>query len=167
MKDPEPLLFHAEIVRRNGKPVGYVRAASYGHTLGGAVGLAMIEAGEPMTPAWLNAGRWEVEIAGKRYPAVASLKPLYDPRDEAHQGVTQLVQIVAMSNDLGYLRTAWRRSRTRPVTTRMRRETTDGGSRGARGRKYRLRRRCRPPVLEAGCDARAAGRWFNRYPVPA
>ena len=42
-KDPEPLLFHAEIVRRDGKPVGYVRAASYGHTLGGAVGLAMIE----------------------------------------------------------------------------------------------------------------------------
>src|SRR5262249_47140454 len=27
LKDPEPLLFHAEIVRRNGKPVGYVRAA--------------------------------------------------------------------------------------------------------------------------------------------
>ncbi len=35
VKDPEPLLFHAEIVHRDGKPVGYVRAASYGHTLGG------------------------------------------------------------------------------------------------------------------------------------
>jgi 4-methylaminobutanoate oxidase (formaldehyde-forming) len=46
VKDPEPLMFHAEIVKRNGKPVGYVRAASYGFTLGGAVGLAMIEAGE-------------------------------------------------------------------------------------------------------------------------
>src|SRR5262249_6949181 len=33
LKAPEPLLFHAEIVRRNGKPIGYVRAASYGHTL--------------------------------------------------------------------------------------------------------------------------------------
>ena len=30
VKDPEPMLFHAEVVRRNGKPVGYVRAASYG-----------------------------------------------------------------------------------------------------------------------------------------
>jgi beta-galactosidase GanA len=41
--------------------------------------LAMIEAGEPVTAAWLQAGRWEVEIAGTRYPAEASLKPLYDP----------------------------------------------------------------------------------------
>ena len=43
VKDPEPLLFHAEIVYRNGQAVGYIRAASYGFTLGGAVGLAMIE----------------------------------------------------------------------------------------------------------------------------
>ncbi len=79
VKDPEPLLYHAEVVLRDGKPVGYVRAGSYGHTLGGAVGLAMIEAGEPLTQAWLNAGRWEIDIAGKRYPAQVSLRPLYDP----------------------------------------------------------------------------------------
>jgi len=79
IKDPEPLLYHAEIVRRNGRPVGYVRAASYGHTLGGAVGLAMIDGGEPIDQAWLNQGCWEVDIAGKLYPAAASLRPLYDP----------------------------------------------------------------------------------------
>lgn len=80
VKDPEPLMFHAEVVRRNGKAVGYVRAASYGFTLGGAVGLAMIEGGgEPVDQAWLDAGTWTVEIAGKLYPAVTSLKPLYDP----------------------------------------------------------------------------------------
>ena len=48
------MLFHAEVVRRDGKPVGYVRAASYGFTVGGAVGLAMIEAGEPMNQAYLE-----------------------------------------------------------------------------------------------------------------
>jgi 4-methylaminobutanoate oxidase (formaldehyde-forming) len=79
VKDPEPLLFHAEVVRRDGKPVGYVRAASYGFTLGGAVGLAMIDAGEPLDQAWIDRGRWEIDIAGKLYPAVASLRPLYDP----------------------------------------------------------------------------------------
>lgn len=80
VKDPEPLMFHAEIVHRDGKPVGYVRAASYGHTLGGAVGLAMVEAdGEPVTAAWLDAGRWEVDIAGTKYPAAVSLRPMYDP----------------------------------------------------------------------------------------
>jgi 4-methylaminobutanoate oxidase (formaldehyde-forming) len=78
--DPEPLMFHAEIVKRDGKPVGYVRAASYGFSLGGAVGLAMIEGrGAPVDAAFLASGTWEVEIAGKDYPAKASMKPLFDP----------------------------------------------------------------------------------------
>lgn len=80
LDDPEPLLFHAEPVLRDGVAVGYVRAASYGFTLGAAVGLAMVDGhGEPVTPRWLRAGRWEVEVAGRRVPARASLKPLYDP----------------------------------------------------------------------------------------
>jgi 4-methylaminobutanoate oxidase (formaldehyde-forming) len=79
VEDPEPFLYHAEIVHRDGKAVGYVRAASYGFTLGGAVGLAMIEAGEPIDQAYLDRGTWEVDIAGKLYPAAASLRPLYDP----------------------------------------------------------------------------------------
>ncbi|NCF62900.1 MAG: FAD-dependent oxidoreductase [Gammaproteobacteria bacterium] len=81
VKDPEPQLFHQEIVLRNGVPVGDVRAGSYGHTLGGAVGLAMI-AGDPVDAACLEEGDWEVEIAGRRYPAEVSLKPLYDPAME-------------------------------------------------------------------------------------
>ena len=82
VQDPEPMLFHAEVLHRDGREVGYVRAASYGHTLGGAVGLAMVEAGEPLDQAWLDSGRWEVDIAGTRYPAVTSLRPLYDPKNE-------------------------------------------------------------------------------------
>jgi len=79
LRDPEPMMFHAELVKRDGKTVGYVRAASYGFTLGGAVGLAMIEAGQPIDPAYIENGTWEVEIANKNHPALASMKPLYDP----------------------------------------------------------------------------------------
>ncbi len=79
LTDPEPLLFHAEVVHRNGEPVSYIRAASYGFTLGGAVGLAMLEAGEPVSQAYLDEATWEVDVAGTRYPARASLRPLYDP----------------------------------------------------------------------------------------
>jgi len=83
VKDPEPLLYHAEPVWRSGKPVGYVRAASYGFTLGGAVGLAMIDGGgEVVDQKFIESGEWEIDIAGKRYPAAASLKPLYDPTNE-------------------------------------------------------------------------------------
>ena len=80
VKDPEPMMFHAEPVYRDGKPVGYIRAASYGFTLGGAVGLAMVEAGEPVDKAYIQDGEWEVDIAGRLYPAAASLQPMYDPK---------------------------------------------------------------------------------------
>jgi glycine cleavage system aminomethyltransferase T/glycine/D-amino acid oxidase-like deaminating enzyme len=84
--DPEPLLFHAEPVLRDGTPVGYVRSASYGFTLGGAVGLAMVDAGQPLDQAWLDAGEWSVDIAGRTYPARASLRPMYDPTNERIRG---------------------------------------------------------------------------------
>jgi 4-methylaminobutanoate oxidase (formaldehyde-forming) len=79
VNDPEPLLFHAETITRNGKPAGYVRSGSYGHTLGGAVGLFMIEADLPVDDAYVKGGSWEIDIAGKIYPAAVSLTPLYDP----------------------------------------------------------------------------------------
>ncbi len=79
VSDPAPMMYHAEIVRRDGKAVGYVRSASYGHTLGGAVGLAMIEPGAAVDQTYLSSGRWEVEIAGKLFPAKLSLRPMYDP----------------------------------------------------------------------------------------
>ena len=79
LDDPEPMMFHAEIVSRNGVELGYTRAASYGHTLGAAVGLAMIEADEPITQAFLDSGQWTVKIAGNTYTATASLRPMYDP----------------------------------------------------------------------------------------
>jgi 4-methylaminobutanoate oxidase (formaldehyde-forming) len=82
VSDPEPLLFHAEVIRRDGVPVGYVRAASYGFTLGAAVGLAMIEADEPIDAAWIAAGEWTVEIADRQWPCTMSLRPLYDPTNE-------------------------------------------------------------------------------------
>ena len=79
VKDPEPLMHHGEIMLRNGKPVGEIRAASYGHTLGGAVGLAFVHGDPVVDKAFLDDGEWEVDIAGRRYPAVVSLRPMYDP----------------------------------------------------------------------------------------
>jgi 4-methylaminobutanoate oxidase (formaldehyde-forming) len=40
----------------------------------------MIDAGEPIDQGWCEAGNWEIDIAGTRYPARASLKPMYDPQ---------------------------------------------------------------------------------------
>ena len=79
------LLFHAEVVRRDGRPAGYIRSASYGFTLGGAVGLAMIDADEPINQAYLDACEWTVQIGDAFYPATVSLRPMYDPRNERIQ----------------------------------------------------------------------------------
>src|SRR5919199_2347298 len=72
LADPEPLLYHAEVVYRSGRPVGFMRSGSYGHTLGAAVGLAIVrldgdEQG-PLDEDWLEHGAWEVDVAGRRVP---------------------------------------------------------------------------------------------------
>ena len=78
--DPRPLLFHAEVVLRDGITVGDVRSGSYGWTFGGAVGLAFVTNPDgPATTEWLAAGSWEVDVAGERYAARVSLRPFYDP----------------------------------------------------------------------------------------
>jgi glycine cleavage system aminomethyltransferase T/glycine/D-amino acid oxidase-like deaminating enzyme len=86
LTDPGPLMFHAEVVHRNGRPAGYIRSASYGFTLGGAVGLAMIDADEPIDQDYLDSGEWTVQIGDASYPATASLRPLYDPGNKRIRG---------------------------------------------------------------------------------
>ena len=80
VSQPEPMMYHAEVVWRDGIAVGYVRAASYGHTLGGAVGLAMIEPKVIVDDDYLQSGHWEVEIGDRRFPCSVSARPLYDPQ---------------------------------------------------------------------------------------
>jgi 4-methylaminobutanoate oxidase (formaldehyde-forming) len=79
LEDPEPLLYHGEPVLRDGRWFGYVRAGAYGHTLGAAVGLAMVEDDAGIPAQAIDGGRFEVDVAGVRYPARASIRPLYDP----------------------------------------------------------------------------------------
>jgi 4-methylaminobutanoate oxidase (formaldehyde-forming) len=60
--------------------VGYIKAGGYGHTLGGAVGLGPVESEDGVTPDFVKSGSYEIEVSGKRYPARASLRPMYDPK---------------------------------------------------------------------------------------
>jgi 4-methylaminobutanoate oxidase (formaldehyde-forming) len=52
----------------------------YGHTIGASIALATVTQPDGVTPAWIEAGRWEVEIARTRYAARASLRPFHDPQ---------------------------------------------------------------------------------------
>jgi 4-methylaminobutanoate oxidase (formaldehyde-forming) len=82
LRDPEPLLYQGEVIWRDGEAVGTIRAGAYGHTLGASVGLGYVEpaASVPVTRDYIASGAWEIEIAGQRHAAKASLRPLYDPK---------------------------------------------------------------------------------------
>ena len=82
LEDPEPLLYHNEPIYRDGTIVGHVTSANYGHHLGRAIGMGYVGHPEGVDPAFVNEGRYEIEVACERVPASASLKPLYDPRNE-------------------------------------------------------------------------------------
>ena len=81
LNDGEPLLYHNEPILRDGQLVGYLSSGSYGHTLGGAVGLGYVPCkGE--TVADVLASTYEIDVAGVRVKATPSMKPLYDPKSE-------------------------------------------------------------------------------------
>ncbi|HSF95618.1 MAG TPA: glycine cleavage T C-terminal barrel domain-containing protein, partial [Thermohalobaculum sp.] len=81
LKDPEPLLFHNEALLRDGKMIGILTSGNYGHHLGAAIGMGYVPCkGE--SAADVLGSVYEVEVAGKRFEAEASLAPMYDPKAE-------------------------------------------------------------------------------------
>ncbi|MCX7557988.1 FAD-dependent oxidoreductase [Sulfitobacter sp. F26204] len=79
LSDPEPLLYHNEPVIRDGEIVGYLSSGAYGHALGAAIGMGYVPCkGE--SAADLLASAYEIDVAGTRVKAEASLKPMYDPK---------------------------------------------------------------------------------------
>ena len=71
-------------VLRDGAVVGDLRSVTYGHTLQGFVGLAMVDGA--VTSAWLDAGAFAVDVGGRTYRAEASLRGFYDPTSQRVRG---------------------------------------------------------------------------------
>ncbi len=81
LTDPEPMIHHNEGVVRDGRIVGTVTSGNYGHHLGGAIGLGYVPC-EGQSEAEILGSVYEIEIAGRRHRAEASLAPMYDPKAE-------------------------------------------------------------------------------------
>ncbi|MDH5452457.1 MAG: FAD-dependent oxidoreductase [Paracoccaceae bacterium] len=81
LSDPEVMVYHNEPLIRDGKIVSYLSSGGYGHHLGAAIGMGYVPcAGE--TAVDVLASAYEVEVAGRRVAAEASLAPMYDPKSE-------------------------------------------------------------------------------------
>lgn len=82
LDDPKPLTYHTEPIWRDGKLAGYLTSGNYGHHLGAAMGLGYVSCDPEEKPADVLGSAYEIEVAGTRIPAAASLKPMYDPKGE-------------------------------------------------------------------------------------
>ncbi len=82
LKAAEPLLYHNEPIVRDGQIVGYLSSGNYGHHLGAAIGLGYVPCEPGSKAAEVLEADYEIEVVGERIPAIASLKPLYDPKSE-------------------------------------------------------------------------------------
>ena len=81
LEDREPVLWGGETLLRDGAPVGDLTSAAYGHTVGASVGLGYVRRadGAAIDAAWLEGGRFAVDLAGMRLAAKVSLRCPYDP----------------------------------------------------------------------------------------
>ena len=82
LTDPEPLLHGEEPILLGGTAVGYLRSGAYGHTLGGAMGFGYVDHADGVTAELVASGDFEIVVAGDRIPARASLRSMYDPKNE-------------------------------------------------------------------------------------
>jgi 4-methylaminobutanoate oxidase (formaldehyde-forming) len=80
LDDPSKLLYHNDPIYRDGVLVGRITSGMYGHTIGTSLGLGYVgQDNTKIVPEFVNSGRYEIEIAGEKVPAKATLKPFYDP----------------------------------------------------------------------------------------
>jgi len=80
LDDPDALPLGDEPILRDGAPVGVTTSAAFGHTLGRAVTMGYVKQADGIVDrAWIDAGRYAIEIAGVRAPATVHHRPPYDP----------------------------------------------------------------------------------------
>ena len=81
LSEPGVMVYHNEPLIRDGKIVSYLSSGAYGHHLGAAIGMGYVPC-EGESAADVLSSSYEVEVAGRRVRAEASLAPMYDPKSE-------------------------------------------------------------------------------------
>ncbi len=77
---PQTNLWGNELILRDGQPAGFVTSAAFGHTIGRPVALGLVSnAGAAADWQWIEAGTWQVDVAGERFDADVSLRAPYEP----------------------------------------------------------------------------------------
>ena len=89
LEDPDLLAYHDEPIRRDGELVGRVTSAMWSYTEDRCLAMGYVthlSAADPapqaVTKSWLDAGSFDIEIAGRRIAATPSIRSFYDPTNQ-------------------------------------------------------------------------------------
>ena len=83
LHDKNVLLYHNEPIFYDGNPVGEITSGMYGHYLDKSLGMGYINfENKDKLEEMLKEQKFEIEIAGSKYKADASLAAFYDPKRE-------------------------------------------------------------------------------------
>ena len=86
LENPEPLLYQNEPIwckqAQHDKIVGDLTSGMYGHTIETCLGMGYVSYEDGVSKDFLESSTFEIEVAGERHRARASLRAFYDPKSE-------------------------------------------------------------------------------------
>ncbi len=82
LEDPELLLYHDEPIYRDGALVGRTSSGMWSYVENRCLAMGYLNHPGGVTSEWLEAGSFEIEVAGRRIDATASIRSFYDPTNQ-------------------------------------------------------------------------------------
>ncbi len=79
LEDPDRLLYHDEPIYRDDQLVGRTSSGMWSQTQNRCLGMGYVTCAGGVAPDWIDSGTWQIEVAGTRIPATASLRAFFDP----------------------------------------------------------------------------------------
>jgi sarcosine dehydrogenase len=79
VEDKEVILLGRETIYRNDVRVGWLSSGGFGHSVGKPVGFGYVRNPDGVDKAFIQSGRYELEVATVRVPCKVHLAPLVDP----------------------------------------------------------------------------------------
>lgn len=82
LEHPDLMLYHDEPIRGDGRIVGRVSSAMWSYTEDRCLAMGYVNHPEGVTQDWLEAVRFEIEVALQPVAATPSIRSFYDPRSQ-------------------------------------------------------------------------------------
>jgi 4-methylaminobutanoate oxidase (formaldehyde-forming) len=82
LEDPDRLLYHDEPIYRDGELVGRTSSGAWSYSEDRCLAMGYVDHEGGVTTEYLDKGVFEIEVAGTRIPATASIRSFYDPKNQ-------------------------------------------------------------------------------------